>query len=199
VAHHAVTEVAVDVETGAGERRVGLEVDRGDNRICLQVGGQRLVDDHFRQHHRRDRVETESARIAAFVHADHRHAVDRDRGPAVGRAAHLDVAFLTLVALNGDAGQAGEGAGSGLVGETGGGVGGGDVGHVDGDALGFDRGLLRGEDRAGDDDLVSGLVRLFIGLAGFIGMGRYGMGHCECCQRGKSRGAQQGSVKAFHR
>ena len=142
----AIAKIALQVEALLLHRRIGAQVDIGDDGFGLKVGRQRLVHRH--------RVEAIGARGAAFIDADHRDAVDADRGPAIGRAAHLDIAFLALVALHRDGRQARQGGGAVLVGEAAHRVGGDDVDQIVGLALELDRGGLRFGNGAGDDDLV---------------------------------------------
>jgi hypothetical protein len=151
--HPAIAGIADQAESALVHRREGLEVDRCHDRFGLDVGRQRLVDRDRAEQHRRDRVEAERPRLATLVRADDGHAVEADRRPAIGRAAHLDIAFLPLVALDGDGRQAGERRGAVLVGIAAHRVGRDDVDQIVRIALGLDRGELGFHDRAGDDDL----------------------------------------------
>ncbi|MFD2136886.1 hypothetical protein ACFSLT_20235 [Novosphingobium resinovorum] len=167
--HETVARVAGDVQALLLHRRIGLEVDRGDDGVGLQVRGQRLVDHHLRKQHGGDRVEAEGAGVAALVHACHRDSVDAYRGPAVRRAAHLDVTLLPLIALHRDGGQArARRRRSGR--EAADRIRCGDVGKVVHHPLGLDRVLLRRDDRAGDDDVFSDSGIIGGNVRGLLGM-----------------------------
>ena len=174
--HPAVAEIAADVQASAIKRRIGDEVDVGGHRFSGDVGRERLVDDELLKDHRRNRVKTVGTARAAFVGAGLRDAVDAHRGPAVGRAAHLNVAGLALIALHGNAGKAGERGGDVLVGEATDRVSRSHVDQVGRFALFLDSGLLRLADRAGDDDEI---VRSGLGI----------LSHCRCGKAGKYSGA----------
>jgi hypothetical protein len=95
-------------------------------------------------------------------------AIHQDAGPAVGGAAHLDIAFLALIPLHGDGRQARQRRGGVLIGEAANGIGGQHGHQIVGLALFQDGQPLRGADRCGDDDFR-------------ILSGGFGFGSCSGC------------------
>src|SRR5690606_27686237 len=90
------------------------DVDAPAHAVARHVRHHGSAHDNRAGDRRRDRIEAGGAAGGA----DHVDAVESDRGPAGASAAQADEAFLSLVALHGDAGQARNGSGDVLVGEA---------------------------------------------------------------------------------
>lgn len=154
------------METALVESRAGDDVDIARNRLTDHVGGHRLAHDDLLGDRRGDRIEAGGAAFGA----DDVDAVERQRRPALWRAAQVDIAGLTLVALDTDTGQAADRLRDILVGQAADRVRGDDRDEGGAVALDFQRGGFGFGDRmaAAHDDFL-----LDIRGRGRIGEGRH--------------------------